>query len=704
MAKNKIATAYVQVLPSMEGVAPKVQSVFSGAGDSSGSAFGGNLVGKIKGIIATAGLGKLLGDSIMAGADLEQSIGGIETLFKDNAATVIKNAEKAYKTAGMSANQYMETVTSFSASLLQGLSGDTEKAASVADMALTDMSDNANKMGTSMESIQNAYQGFAKQNYTMLDNLKLGYGGTKTEMERLLKDAQKLTGVKYDISNLSDVYEAIHVIQEEMGITGTTAAEASATIAGSLTSMKAAFGNVMADLALGRDLEESLSALTDTAMVFLTDNLLPAVGRVLDGLPAVLSTAFSAAIQGLNIAANNADAILQQGVDLVISIGSSIITALPYLAEAAWNIVSAIGTAIITTDWIQIGKDTIAELRNSLDLAAAEILGADGNIVQAVLDAISAGLPSILESGVDMVLEMVNGICEAAPGFLETAGNLLAQFVDTIMSALPDVLSGGMKLVEKLVSGLNLNLPEIINSAAGIIAELLATFGRYLPDLLQQGFVLIGELIAGIISAIPDVIESIPKVITGICDTFAEWDWGEIGSNIVDGIANGILTGAGSIWTAAKNAAKSALNAAKDFLQIKSPSRKMRDEVGKFIPSGLAAGIEENTAPLTSAMKDLAYQTTSTIQQDLDLEGALALPDSYGKSGSYKVAGNQLFSDDTLERIIEDIIQSNIAGHEATVAVLREILEAILGIEIDGEIISKAVERYNRKMAVVRGG
>ena len=226
----------------LNGVSSKSNGIFSKIGSVAKTALVGVTAAIGTASTALVGLGK---SAVSSYADLEQNVGGVETLFGDSADKVIKNAENAYKTAGMSANQYMETVTGFSASLLQSLGGDTDKAADVADMALTDMADNANKMGTSMESIQYAYQGFAKQNYTMLDNLKLGYGGTKEEMERLLSDAQKITGVKYDISNLSDVYNAIHVIQQNLGITGTTAKEAASTITGSVSSMKAAFDNLL---------------------------------------------------------------------------------------------------------------------------------------------------------------------------------------------------------------------------------------------------------------------------------------------------------------------------------------------------------------------------------------------------------------------------------------------------------------------------
>lgn len=285
MASGSIATAYVQVRPSMDGVAKEVRKTFTDEGDKSGSLFGGNLTGKLQKVIAAAGIGKALGKSLLEGGALQQSLGGVETLFGNSCDRVIAAANVAYRTAGLSANDYMENVTGFAASLLQSTGKNTAEAARIADMAMVDMSDNANKMGSHMEDIQNAYQGFAKQNYTMLDNLKLGYGGTKTEMERLLADAQKLTGVKYDISNLSDVYQAIHVIQEELGITGTTAKEASTTMTGSFNAMKASAENVLGHLALGDNIRPSLNALSETTSTFLVGNFLPMLGNIASGIP-----------------------------------------------------------------------------------------------------------------------------------------------------------------------------------------------------------------------------------------------------------------------------------------------------------------------------------------------------------------------------------------------------------------------------------
>lgn len=294
---TELGKAYVQIIPSAKGISGMIQKEIGGeaasAGVSAGESLGSKMVGAISGVIAAAGIGKAFSAAISEGAALQQSLGGIETLFKGSADKVKGYANEAYKTTGLSANAYMENVTGFSASLLQSLGGDTNKAAETANMAMIDMSDNANKMGTSMESIQMAYQGFAKQNYTMLDNLKLGYGGTKQEMQRLLADAEKLTGVKYDINNLSDVYNAIHAIQENLDITGTTAKEAASTFSGSFESMKAAAQNVLGKIAIGENVTPALEALLETTKTFLFGNFLPMVGNILSGLGVVLTHGLS---------------------------------------------------------------------------------------------------------------------------------------------------------------------------------------------------------------------------------------------------------------------------------------------------------------------------------------------------------------------------------------------------------------------------
>ena len=706
---GSVAKAYVQVIPSAEGIKGKLSNVFNSempsAGQSAGGVFGSNLVGKIKGLIAAAGIGKILSDSLQAGAALQQSLGGIETLFKDSASTVIANAEKAYKTAGMSANEYMETVTGFSASLLQSLGGDTAAAATAADVALQDMADNANKMGTSMESIQYAYQGFAKQNYTMLDNLKLGYGGTKTEMQRLLADAQKLTGVKYDINNLSDVYSAIHVIQEEMGITGATANEAATTFSGSLASMKASFSDLLANLSTGRDIGPSLTALGETIFTFVQNNLLPMVGNIFAALPETLSSLLSMAIRGLNIIADNADSILQMGLDLVIGLGSAIITALPYLAEAALNIVTSLGTAILSTDWIQLGTDTINSLRESLDLAAGEILGTDGNIVQSVIDAIGSKLPELLENGGVMVNQLVDGIFAALPSLIDSALDLCVNFINMLVSNLPNILNTGKSILLNIVDGIRQSFPSIITSAGDAVISLISGLVTHLPEILSTGFDLIVSLISGIGDAYPDIIAAAGEVAKKLWDTIKKTDWLQVGKDIINGLIKGIGAMGDALWKAAQNIAKSALNAIKKFLGIASPSKVMRDQVGKWIPSGVAVGIEANTKPLTEALHDMSVLTTDSLQADMNLTSTLS-----GIASAPAVAHNSQVEkgpSDILEKICviaEDIEEANSEIAEKTITAIYDVISAIANISFnEGKLYDAVIRERDRRMRAIGG-
>lgn len=774
---GSVAKAYVQVIPSAEGIKGKLSGVFGkempSAGQSAGGLFGDGLVSKIKNIIVTAGIGKMLSEAVQAGAAMEQSLGGIETLFKDSADIVIKNAEQAYRTAGMSANSYMEMVTGFSASLLQGLSGDTEKAASIADMALTDMSDNANKMGTDMVLIQNAYQGFAKQNYTMLDNLKLGYGGTKTEMQRLLADAEKLTGVKYDISNLADVYSAIHEIQKEMkisGITaeeaaelvasgamteaeafellGTTAKEATTTLSGSLASMKAAFSDLLANLTLGRDIGPSLQALSQTVFTFL-GNLLPAVGKILKGIPDVLIEALNMAVQGLNLAGSNAGLIAEEGIAVVVKLTEAIVSALPYLLEAGYSILAALGETILTMDWSQIGIDMMSRLKENMDLAAGEILGTDGNIVQSILGAVRAGLPTVVEAGgtiatgvangiiqyVPMVLEsglsllgefsailleqlpqllivgegfvntMVDGIVASVPGLVQTALNLCVEFINNILSQMPAILESGKNLLLKLVDGIRQMFPQLLSSAGDAVIKLLAGITSNLPSILKAGFDLISELIVGIGNAFPDILVAAGELVNKLWNAIIQTDWLQLGKDIINGLINGLGQMGNALWEAAKQVAYSVLDSIKKALGIASPSKVMAAEVGRFIPPGVAVGVKGNTKPLTDAMEDLSALTTDTLKTDLDITAALTNTASVPivpreKRKNLDVAELPEF----LIGILEEFTERNIEAQNATIVVLREILEAILGIHFGDEDIYNAGERYRTKMNVATGG
>lgn len=550
---TELAKAYVQIVPSAKGISGSISKELGGeasvAGSSSGESFAGNMLGKVKQLIAVAGIGKVFSETISEGADLEQSLGGIETLFKESADKVKENAAKAYQTAGMSANEYMELTTSFSASLLSSLSNDTSKAADVADMAMTDMSDNANKMGTDMESIKNAYQGFAKQNYTMLDNLKLGYGGTKEEMQRLLTDAQKISGVKYDINNLSDVYNAIHVIQGQLDITGTTAKEASTTISGSLGSMKAAFKNVLGQITLGMDVGPALSALATTTTTFLVGNLLPAIWNILSGLPMALVTFIQ--------------------------------TLIPQLIAAVTQFIPGILTAI------QTGLPQLYEMANEI-------------LIQ-FTTAIQTNLPALLQQGVDIVTNIVNGILQNIPQMITMAGDVIANFENAIWSALPTVLTAGAQLLINLVNGIIQSLPGIVTAAAQAVTKMVVTIGQHLPEVLQTGIEIIGKLAAGLIRAIPTLLSKLPQIIKGIVNAFIEVDWLSIGINIIKGIGKGLANAGHMLWDAVKDILGNFKDKVLGFFGIHSPSRRGA-YVGEMIDLGMARGLINNSKPISDAV------------------------------------------------------------------------------------------------------
>lgn len=562
---TELAKAYVQIIPSAVGIQGRIQKEIEPEADSAGSSFGGKMVGMIKKVIAAAAIGKALSASISEGAALEQSLGGIETLFKDSADKVKANAAKAYQTAGMSANDYMELTTSFSASLLSSLAGDTSKAADVADMAMVDMSDNANKMGTNMEDIKNAYQGFAKQNYTMLDNLKLGYGGTKSEMERLLADAQKISGVEYNIDNLSDVYSAIHVIQGQLDITGTTAKEAATTISGSFNQMKAAAKNVMGEIALGMDVGPALNELANTIITFAVGNLLPAVWNVISALPSAIVTFVTALGPQLFAAASG----------LIPQIASGITTGIPTLYQSAMRIM----------DQFNIG--------------------------------IQEQLPILLQNGVDFITNIVNGILQNLPQVITMAGNIITYFANTIISMFPTVLSAGASLLLKLVNGIINNLPQIAQAAATAIVRFVASIGQNLPQILQSGITIIAKLAAGLIRAIPNLVGQIPAIISAIVNAFTSQNWGSIGINIISGIASGLRSAAHMLWDAVKGVLGGFKENVLAFFGIRSPSR-WGMFVGEMIDTGIANGLTGNTSLISNAAEELQKSLKKPVGTSLD--------------------------------------------------------------------------------------
>ena len=577
-----------------------------------------------------SGLVNLGKEAIKNYADYEQLVGGVETLFKDSSNVVETYANNAYKTAGLSANQYMETVTSFSASLLQSLDGDTAKVAEVSNMAVTDMADNANKMGTNISMIQSAYQGFAKQNYTMLDNLKLGYGGTKTEMERLLADAEKISGIKYDIKNLNDVYQAIHVIQKEMDISGysteqlqdklknmslteaeltkvakdmgisyedamkkmkdgslttkdaqillgTTAREASVTISGSANAMKSAWQNLLTGIADDNaNFETLIGNFVDSILTF-ADNIVPRIEATMDGL-----------------------------VDLILGVADQL---LPKVLDIAVNLVQNLVTGI---------SNNIGSLMATIN-----------QVITTVLNALISMLPQILQTGIQVIVSLITGIAQQLPTLIPQIVEAVILMVETLIDNIDLIIDAGIQLIIGLADGLILALPILIDKIPVIIEKLLNAIIENLPKILEMGITLIIKLAEGLIKAIPQLISKVPQIITSLLNAITGGGFSkmlqagkdlldkvkdgiasgiskiaDVGKNLVQGLWNGINNAKNWVLDKIKGFGKSILNGIKSFFGIHSPSTLFRDEIGSNLALGIGEGFEDEMNNVSDMMED----------------------------------------------------------------------------------------------------
>lgn len=484
----ELGKAYVQIVPSAQGIKSALTEMFDeetdGLGEQTGQSIGQELIGTLKKVIAATGIGKIISDSINMGGALQQSLGGVETLFKDSADTVKEYAAQAYRTVGLSANDYMEQTTSFAASLLSSVSQDTNAAAQLANMAMVDMADNANKMGTDMQDIQNAYQGFAKQNYTMLDNLKLGYGGTQAEMQRLLNDATKISGVKYDLGNLADMYSAIHIIQQEMDITGTTAKEAATTLTGSFAAMKAAAENVMGNWSTGADLTEPLQALADTAQTFLVDNLLPMIGNVLAGIPEIVYSLVPE--------------LLQTGTELLSSLAQGFTEGIPEFFSTALPQLLAFTDQLRdnAASFVDAGLNLITQLLNGLIAGLPDLIAYVPDIIINICGIINDNMPKILGEGVAIIVQLVVGIVKAVPDLLANWKKIL-QAVLSVISAI-NWLNIGKNILTGVANGVKSMGTSMLNAFKGGFSSALAWIKSLPSQAVQWGKNLIQSFINGL--------------------------------------------------------------------------------------------------------------------------------------------------------------------------------------------------------------
>lgn len=503
--------------------------------------------------------------SLSEGADLQQSVGGVETLFKGDSSTVIENANKAFKTAGLSANEYMENVTSFSASLLSSLGGDTKKSAKVADMAMVDMADNANKFGTDMGSIQNAYQGFAKQNYTMLDNLKLGYGGTKSEMERLLKDAQKISGTKYDLNNLADVYSAIHVIQDNLDVTGTTAKEASTTFSGAFGMMKASAKNLLGQLSVGdgKAVAKSMGDLLESTSTFLFGNMIPMVQTIFENLPTAIATATKqitpkikenvlplakSVISGITdgLATLGVDKGLLQGVvdqlnpsnlqvgggfsdifgsmkDVFATTVNTILTILPPVISMIQQIapvsVSIIQTILDGVNQIIPFIQPVIQTVTSIITTAMPVIQ---QIITIVVNAIVALMPTLssIFQTVGGAIQSVLSMLGNHMGLFQTIVSAVVTVVSTVWSNLAPVISTAVDLIITVVDGLLTGIEAVFDFLAPYISQIWSSISGFFSSASSTIKTIITTLITvftTLKTAVSTVFNSVKSTISSVC-------------------------------------------------------------------------------------------------------------------------------------------------------------------------------------------
>ena len=667
------------VADSADDLEEELDDAGDAADDSEGkfSKLGGTLktVGIAMGAVVTAAAAAAvsLGKAVVeAYGEYEQLVGGIDTLFKDSSASLQEYANNAYKTAGMSANDYMSTVTSFSASLISSLGGDTEAAVKYADMAITDMADNANKMGTDIGLIQNAYQGFAKQNYTMLDNLKLGYGGTKTEMERLLADAQAISGIEYDISSYADVVEAIHVIQESMGVAGATAAEAEHTIEGSMNAMKAAIDNLIVGFGnADADIEQLCNNVVDAFQDVLT-NITPVIENIIsalptalnallatvgDLLPTLLDTVVDLFSQVLTTLLTMIPQLVPAVIEAVMTIVNTLIENLPLLVDAAVQIVSlveGIGSALpqlipaAVQAIITIVEGLISNLPMILDAALQLIMGlAEGllaaiptliealpSIITAIVEFILGAIPQIIEAGIQLLTSLVAALPDIIVAVVEAIPQIIDGIITAVLDSIPLIIQAGIDLLISLVQA----LPEIITTIVAAIPEIIGSVVNALinsiPQIVQAGVELFISLIANLPTIIVEIVKAVPQILAGLVSAFGKGvsQLAEVGGNLVRGLWQGIQSLASWLWNKVSGWISSIWDGICDFFGIASPSKEM-GWVGEMLVEGLAGAINANGKDAVAAAEGMSSEINDVMHSLAD-DMTTALPTDFTVNGT----------------------------------------------------------------------
>lgn len=576
--------------------------------------------------------------AIEAYAQNEQLVGGVQTLFKDSAGIVQDYANNAYKAAGMSANEYMNTVTSFSASLIQSLGGDTKAAAELGNTAVQDMSDNANKMGTDIGSIQQTYQSLARGNYAMLDNLKLGYGGTKAEMERLMSDAEKLTGEHYTIGDFGDTVKAIHAVQTQMGITGTTAKEASTTIEGSMNAMKASWQNLLAGMSdSGANMDGLINNLVDSVNTF-AGNIMPRIAPLINGM---VQTAVQLLPQAVNMITNQLLPLITAQIPSIVSglsqVVQAIVAALPQIMSALTAALPQIVQALLTLlpQLIDAGMQMLTSLIQGITEALPTLIGMLPTIVQQVASVVLDNLPMIIQAGVQLLLALVNGIVEALPQLIQMLPGIVMQISDVLLNNLPLLVTAGIQILIALIRGITQAIPQLIAMLPQIVVKIVRTLSAHLPEILSTGLQMMVQLAAGIVRGIGNAVSGARNVVSSIVGALRQAPSMvlDIGTNIVSGLWQGIQNSAGWLRDKVSGWVHGIMQDIKGFFGIHSPSRLMRDEVGKYLAEGIGVGFEDEMSSVSKQMID-AMPSSDVFAQSYDLGGVSAAQQASNCYGS----------------------------------------------------------------------
>lgn len=708
---TELAKAYVQIIPSAKGIKGGLEDVMNPAASSAGRTAGSRIGSGIKAAIIAAGIGAAIKQAVMQGADLQQSIGGIETLFKDAAGTIIASANGAFRTAGLSANAYMETVTQSAAAMINSLEGDTAAAARYSDMMITDMADNVNKFGTSMQSLQDAYRGFSRGNFTMLDNLALGFSGSKAGMQDLLDAAQELSGVEYDIESYSDIVQAIHVIQQDMGITGATAAEAATTITGSFNAMKAALQNVLGALTLGQDITPALEGLKETVITFVGKNLAPAIVNIIKDLPRILIDAVTSlapqllitgVVAAKNIIQGMADGIKDgaQVTAMIEQIGRTIETGLPMIGQSVANLVSQIAavapdillsitgqipnilSGIVTT--IQVAAPQIFSAAVQLFLGLIEalpvvleqqLLPEVSNLISNLGNFLKENTPIIFEAAIQLLSAIIDSLGPIAEALLENLPTIISTILDVLLDpeSIQMILDGTIQLLTAIIAAIPTILKFLLVETPKIVSTIVTTLLSKTGDILRAAVQLLkgiltafGEMLRELKVQTPSIVQTIKDGIkSGIASITA------IGKNIVQGLWNGI-SGAGSwLWSKVRSFARNILTQMKSALGIHSPST-LTEYQGKMLDLGLAKGIEGNMRPIQNAIDDVTRMTTNAFTSEMAFSTALGMPEA--------TASTQLM---LLIELVDEIVK-----------LLQE-----MGIYIDGDkLVGALSQKFNQKL------